>query len=268
VFVLLALAAFLTAFYTMRQLGLTFMGEPRTPAAEHANLGRGIVSFTMTLPLIILAFLAIFAGFVGVPPEFPVFGAIFSPETNPFFEFVKYTLLPAMQPEKPPFNWLPVLTSFVVALGGLGLGYLVYWRKPLKAGQPDPLVAFLGPVHTVLKNKYYFDELYAAVFVKPLRWFSEVVVVGFLDRNIIDGFLHLIGRVATWIGELFKLLNTWLIDGVGDGIPELVAVFGAWFRRIQTGRVQQYLLLIAIAAILIALIFAATAGGVLVQAAP
>ncbi|NWG18070.1 MAG: NADH-quinone oxidoreductase subunit L, partial [Chloroflexi bacterium] len=268
VFVLLALAAFLTAFYTMRQLGLTFMGEARTPAAEHANLGQGVVSFTMTLPLIILAFFAIFAGFVGVPPEFPVFGAIFSPETNPFFGFVKYTLLPEMQPEKPPFNWIPVLTSFTVALGGLGLGYLVYWRKPLKAGQPDPLVAFLGPVHTVLKNKYYLDEVYAAVFIRPFRWFSEVVVVGFLDRNLIDGFLHLVARVATWVGELFKLLNTWLIDGVGDGIPELIAMFGAWFRRIQTGRVQQYLLLIAIAAILIGLIFAATAGGVLVQAAP
>jgi NADH-quinone oxidoreductase subunit L len=267
VFVTLAVAAFLTAFYTMRQLGLTFWGEPRTEEARHANLGEGVVSFTMTLPLIILAVFALFAGFVGVPPQFPVFGPIFSPETNPFFEFVKYTLLPEMQPEKPPFNWIPVLTSFVVALGGLGVGWLVYWRKPLQAGEPDPLVKFLGPVHGILKNKYYFDELYDTVFVRPSQWFSHHVVSVFLDKGLIDGFLHLIARVATWIGDFLKLLNTWLIDGVGDGIPELVAMFGAWFRRIQTGRIQQYLLLIAIAALLIVVIFIASSG-VLVQAAP
>ena len=266
VFILLAVSAFLTAFYTMRQLGLTFWGEPRTAEAHHANLGRGVVSFTMTLPLIILAFFAITAGFVGVPPAFPVLGPIFSPEVNPFFEFVKYTLLPEIQPEKPPFNWIPVLTSFAVALGGIAVGYLVYWRKPLQAGQEDPLVSFLGPVHTVLKNKYYFDEFYTAVFINPSQWFARVAVARFLDGSIIDGILHLIARIATWIGDFLKLLNTWLIDGFGDGIPELIAMFGAWFRRVQSGRVQQYLLFIIIAAILIALVFAASSG-VLVQAA-
>ncbi len=266
VFFLLAIAAFLTAFYTMRQLGLTFWGEPRTEQAKHANLGQGIVSATMTLPLIILAFFAIFAGFVGVPPSFPIFGPIFAPEVNPFFEFVKYTLLPEMQPPKPPFNWIPVLTSFGVALGGLYVGYLVYWRKPLTAGQEDPLVKFLGGVYPVLKNKYYMDELYNRVFVRPSQVFSDVVVSQFIDRRIIDGLLHLIARIFTWTGDFLKLLNTWLIDGVGDGIPEYVAQFGAWFRRVQTGRIQQYLLLVAVAALLILLVFAVSSG-LLVQAA-
>ncbi len=266
VFILLALAAFLTAFYTMRQLGLTFMGEPRTEEARHASLGQGIVSVTMTLPLIILAFFAIVAGFVGVPPEFPLFGAIFSPEHNAFHHFVKYTLLPEMQADAPPFNWIPVLTSFIVALGGIALGYVVYWRKPLQAGEPDPLVRALGPLHPVLRNKYYLDELYGAVFVAPSKAAANFIA-DVIDRGLIDGTLHLIARVATWTGDLLKNLNVWLIDGVGDSIPEMVAAFGAWFRRIQTGRVQQYLLLIAIAAILIALIFAASSGA-LVQAAP
>ncbi len=87
----------------------------------------------------------------------------------------------------------------------------------------------------------------------------------FIDGQIIDGFLHLIARVFIWIGDFLKLLNTWLIDGVGDGIPEYVAKFGAWFRRVQTGRVQQYLLLVAIAALLIVLVFAVSSG-LLVQA--
>jgi NADH-quinone oxidoreductase subunit L len=261
VFILLAVAAFLTAFYTMRQLGLTFWGEPRTEEAKHANLGQGVVSVTMTFPLIILAFFAITAGFVGVPTEFPLLGGIFSPEHNAFHHFVGPTLL--VEPETPPFNWVPLLTSFVVALGGLAVGYLMYWRKPLQAGEPDPLIGILGTnLHTTLKNKYYIDEIYTRVFIQPSQWFSRVVVSEFIDRGIIDGFLHLIARVGTWIGDFLKLLNTWLIDGVGDGIPELVAMFGAWFRRIQTGRVQQYLLLVAVAALLIAIVFIVSSGAV------
>ena len=72
--------------------------------------------------------------------------------------------------------------------------------------------------------------------------------------------MHLIARVFVWIGDLFKVLNTWLIDGVGDGIPEMIAIFGRWFRRVQTGRVQQYLLFVAVAALLIGIVFAVSTG--------
>jgi NADH-quinone oxidoreductase subunit L len=258
VFVCLFLAATLTAFYTMRQLGLTFWGEPRTEEAAHANLGAPVISATMTLPLIILAFFAVTAGFVGVHPDFPLFGAIFSSNGNPFFNFVAYTL--ETIPPKIDFNIVPVLFSFLAAGVGLTLGYLMYWREPLKAGQVDPLVGILGPLHTTLKNKYYFDELYASAVVAPSQWFSRVVVNEWIDRGIIDGFLHLIARVFTWIGDFLKVMNAWLIDGVGDGIPAWIADFGVWFRRIQTGRIQQYLLLVLAAAILIGLIFAVSAG--------
>ena len=265
VFIFLALAAFLTAFYTMRQVGLTFWGNSRTEEASHANLGQGIVSATMTFPLIILAFLAIFAGYVGVPTQFPILGGILSPEHSWFHYFVGGTLL-----DEPPvvaFNWIPLLTSFVVALGGLGLGYLMYWRKPLVAGEPDPLIGILGErFHNTLKNKYYVDELYVNVFVTPSQWFSRVVVSQFIDKGLIDGFLDLLARVFTWIGDLLKLLNVWLIDGVGDGIAEGIAAFGRWFRHIQTGRIQQYMLLVAVAALLIALVFIVSSGA-LVQAA-
>lgn len=272
VFVLLAIAAFLTAFYTMRQLGLTFWGEPRTEEAKHANLGQGLVSATMTAPLILLAFFALTAGFVGVPEDFPLFGAIFSPDHNPFHHFViealppnevvaAYASVPDMHVNAPPFNIIPVATSFLVALGGLYVGYRMYWRKPLQAGEPDPLVGILGVnLHTTLKNKYYVDEFYTRVFIVPSQQFSRVVVSEFIDRGIIDGFLHLIARVFTWIGDFLKVLNAWLIDDVGDGIPELIAMFGRWFRRVQTGRVQQYMLFVAIAAILIGIIFAVSTG--------
>ncbi len=258
VFVLLAIAAFFTAFYTMRQLGLTFWGEPRTEEAAHASLGEGLISAMMTFPLIFLAFFAVVAGFVGVPSDFPILGSIFSPEHSWFHHLVAPTLL-----EEPPtiaFNWLPLLTSFVVALGGLGLGWLMYWREPLTAGQPDPLIGILGPIHPVLKNKYGLDELYGRVFVQPSQWFSQVVVNEWIDHGVIDGTLHLIARVFVWIGDFFKVLNTWLIDGFGDGVSEAIAVFGNWIRYIQTGRVQQYLLWVVVAALIIGLIFAFSTG--------
>jgi NADH-quinone oxidoreductase subunit L len=259
VFICLALAAFMTAFYTARQLSLTFLGEPRTEAAKHANLGRGVVSATMTLPLIILAVFAIFAGFVGVHPDFPILGGIFSPNREiPFKEFLGYTLLE--KPELVPFSIIAPLASFAVALGGLGLGFWMYARKPLKAGDVDPMVAILGPVYPVLKNKYYFDELYTAIFIKPAQWFSKEVAYVFLDKGVIDGFLHLVARVFTWIGDFIKVMNMWLIDGFGDGVPELVQRSGDWLRRIQTGRVQQYMLIITLVMVMIAIIFALSSG--------
>ncbi|MCC6803175.1 MAG: hypothetical protein IT319_09840 [Anaerolineae bacterium] len=264
VFVFLALAAFLTAFYTMRQLGLTFWGNNRTEEAKHANLGRGIVSATMTLPLIVLAVFAVVAGFVGVHPDFPLFGAIFAPNGNPFHHFVGATLV--HEPESIAFNIFPVLVSFAIALGGLYAGWLMYWRKPLEAGQPDPMVAMLGNYHTILKNTYYIDDLYGRVFVAPSQWFAKTVAYEFIDKGVIDGTLHLIGRVFTWIGDLLKNLNLWLIDGVGDGIPELIARFGGWIRWLQSGSVQQYMLFVAIAALIVGIIFALSTG--VLQAAP
>ena len=275
VFVLLALAAFMTAFYTMRQIALTFGGEPRSEAAKHANLGRGVVSFTMTLPLVILAVFAIAAGFVGVPTDFPILGPIFSPEHNAFHHLViealplpdttaAYASLPDYHPHAPPFNIVPVATSFIVALLGLWLGWLTYWRKPLKAGQKDPLEDALGPLHPILKNRYYLDDVYEQIFVKPSQWLG-VQVIAFLDRGIIDALLHVIARIFTWLGDLIKVLNLWLIDGVGDGIPIAIFNFGGWLRRMQSGRVQQYMLLVLVAAVLIGIVLVLSAGAAWAQ---
>ena len=266
VFVMLAAAAFLTAFYTMRQISLVFGGEARTEAAKHANLGQGIISATMTLPLIILAVFALAAGFVGVPTDFPILGPIFSPEYNPFHHLIiealppseataAYASLPDYHPHAPPFNIIPVAASFMVALGGLGLGWWMYWRRPLQAGQRDPMEETLGPLHPILKNRYYLDDLYEWLFVKPSQWLGRQVII-FLDRGIIDAVLHVIARVFAWLGDLVKVLNLWLIDGVGDGIPIAIFNFGGWLRRIQTGRVQQYMLLALAAAVLIGILLA------------
>ena len=237
VFWTLAVAALLTAFYTMRQISLTFLGEPRSPAAEHASEREPIFQ-PMLLALMVLAFFAITAGWVGIPEHFPVLGGLLP---NWFHEYVGGTLLE--HPETLPFSVAPLLTSLVVALGGLALGWWAY--RGYRRGEDDPLMAPLGPVHTLLNRKYFFDELYETVFVRPAHWFSETVVSVWIDRGIIDGTLHLIGRTAVRVGEIFREdFDVPVVNGFGDLVGESVKRFGRAFRIIQTGKVQQYLLVL------------------------
>ncbi|HLB45837.1 MAG TPA: NADH-quinone oxidoreductase subunit L [Anaerolineales bacterium] len=249
VFWVLALSALLTGFYTMRQISLTFLGEPRTESAEHASES----PWTITTPLVILSFFAIVAGWVGIPAAFPGLGQFVSSirlgvlPFNFFHEFVGGTLLE--QPEALPFDPFPLAASIVVGLGGLTLGWLVYGWKPLKSGQADPLAKPLGPIYTLLENKYYFDELYDFLFVRSTRWFSEVVVYQVMDKLIIDGVLHTVARVAYAAGNFFKGAEKYTINDPPDYLAKFTQWIGGSFRVIQTGRVQNYLLIVMLVAI-------------------
>ncbi len=248
VFVTLAIAAFLTAFYTMRQIGLTFAGEPRTHAAAEASQN----DWRMNLPLVILAFFAVTAGYVGVHEEFPLLGRLLG--GNPFHRFIGGTLLE--HPETLPFDFTPLAVSVAVALGGLLIGWLVYVRRPLAAGQPDPLRSFLGPLYTLLENKYYIDELYDLIFVRPAQWFAEKVVYLFIDRGIIDGFLHSVARTMEWIAFRNKDFDTFIVNGGADDLAQGIGNLGAAFRHLQSGRVQQYLAVAVAGTLVLAGVFA------------
>ena len=228
IFITLAIAAFMTAFYTMRQITLTFLGEARTKEAEHAQENK----WTMTAPLVVLSVFAIGYGWVGIPEHFPLLGGLVP---NWFHEFVGGTLA-----ELPPvlaFNWIPLLTSLVVALGGLSLGWFVY--KDIKSPAEDK---FQIPL---LKNKYYFDEAYEYLFIKPLTWFSEVFVSKWMDKGVIDSILHIFGPAAAGIGSTIR--NYFDVPVVnqffGDGSADVTYWIGKNLRPIQTGRIQQYLIL-------------------------
>lgn len=231
VFVVLALAALLTAFYTMRQITLTFLGQPRTEAAKHATE----TTWTMTFPLVVLAVFAIAAGWVGIPEKFPLIGGLVP---NWFHEFVGETLLD--KPEAVKFNWIPLLTSFVVSLGGLYLGWLVYRR--VEAGAKDPLETPLGSLYRVLKNKYYIDEFYDRVFVQPAYWLSETFTYLFLDRKVIDGILHWFAYISIVVGNFFRnYIDKPIVNGSGDFVGEGTKRLGRTLRFIQSGRIQQYM---------------------------
>jgi len=238
VLIVLAFAALLTAFYTMRQITLTFLGKSRTESAEHAVESK----WTMTLPLVLLAVFAIVAGWPGIPEDFPLIGG-FIP--NFVHEFVGETL--AEHPATITFNWIPLLISLGVSLGGLALGWWVYRDMP--AGAQDPLERWLGPIYKLLKNKYYFDELYDFIFVRPSLWLSRTFTYLWLDRKIIDGVLHFVARIAFSLGDIFRdFIDKPVINGFGDFVGESVKRIGRSGRYIQTGRVQQYMVMALIIA--------------------
>ncbi len=232
VFIVLALAALLTAFYTMRQITLTFLGKPRSEVAEHAHE----TPWTMTLPLIILSLFAISVGWTGIPVKFPIIGNLFP---NWFHDYVGGALLE--HPEAVEFSFIPLLTSLVVSIGGITLGWLLYRR--IKAGDKDPLESSLGSFYTLLKNKYYFDELYDRVFVQPAYTISRNFTYLFLDRKIIDGVLHWVAYVSPIIGSFLRnYIDKPIVNGSGDLVGEGAKRLGRTFRFIQSGKVQQYMI--------------------------
>ena len=156
-------SALLTAFYTMRQILMTFFGKPRTAAAAHANEHDSIFTW-MTIPLMVLAVFAVAVGWVGIPTTFPVLGNF---STNPLEHYIG-GLAEALRIEvaELAFNPVPLATSLIVAWAVCWLGWLIYRkvRTPgvnLEQGEQltapeqfvDPLERPLGPVYRVLQEQ-------------------------------------------------------------------------------------------------------------------
>ena len=247
ILVMLGFTALLTAFYTMRQISLTFLGKPRTALAEHAHES----SRFMTIPLVLLSIWALFAGWTGIPDRFLATDGIFY---NFFHHFVGSTIYVTMKElyeahlvghpiETLPWSWTPLIISLIVALGGLFLGWLVYARRPLERGQTDPLVNALGPAHRFLNNKWGWDGLYDTLFIRPSVWFSEKIAYELLDKGIIDGILHGIARAFYTVGGWLKRFEEVVISGGVDKVKDGFLAFAREFRYLQTGKVQEYALI-------------------------
>ena len=250
VFWTLAIAAFLTAFYTMRQITLTFLGRPRTEAAAHAHE----TPPTMTGPLMVLAVFAVAFGWLGVPEHFPVLGGLLPSWFQEWVGATFHGLIP--EHGELTFSYFPLTVSLVVALGGLFVGWLVY-RGVQRADQPDPLEKVLGPVYGVLENKYYFDELYSYLLVKPAYWFAAVFAFRWMDRTVIDGILHTVAHLSWRLGHFLRnRIDLPIVNGFGDAVAEGTKGAGRLLRVVQSGRVQHYMLMALVNAVaLLALVY-------------
>ena len=166
VFIVLAAAAFLTAFYMGRQLIIVFFGKPQTKPAEHATESPLVI----TIPLLILAALSVLGGLLNFPG------------LHTLEHWLSHTL---GEGEPAHFNFLVAGISLLLALCGLGLAWLVYSRKSA-AEAPDPLSKPLGPVFKGMERKWWVDELYQSILLDPYKaaagFIAEKVDLGVIDR--------------------------------------------------------------------------------------
>ncbi len=234
VFWTLAIAAFITAFYTARQISLTFLGSPRTEGADHAPESNG----AMVWPLILIAPFAVALGWIGIPATFPLLGGLVPNFLEGFLEpHIEYMEVHLAHPE---FSFIPLIVSLVVALGGLTVGFLVYGRG-YAAGQIDPLRRILGPVWMLFYHKYYIDEFYNATIVAFARNFSKFLY-WVDDMWVIDPIVNAIGRVGVWLAIFLAAVDRIVVDGTVNGAGWVTARAGQALRQVQDGHVQVYLL--------------------------
>lgn len=221
---------------------MVFFGEPRSEAAKHASETKPV----MTTPLLILAFFALTAGWVGIPKEFPILGH-FSPA---WFQTFLGSMVESAHGEE--HSLVPLLTSLVVSLGGLTLGWLVN-RRFKTAAQMDPMEKSLGFFFKVFQNKYWVDEFYEVVFIRPAGWIAEKISYQLIDQTIIDGALNGIGRLGNGLGRLFRFgFDLPVVNGAGDGLADGTKGLGSLFRRMQNGKIQHYMGLAVLFIVLIA----------------
>jgi NADH-quinone oxidoreductase subunit L len=222
------LTALLTAFYMFRLIFLTFGGTPRFDE-HHVHVHES--PWSMLGPLVILAVLSTIGGWFALPAFFqgpdyfanflgPVFGGHESAEAAGEIAAHQLELILAG-------------VAVGTALTGLGVAYWLYRKRPEKA---DGLAKSLKPAYTTLLNKYYVDELYAAVVVKPLLWISTNV--------------------------LWKTADVAGIDGAVNGIADGTTAIGDGVRYTQSGNTRSYAVWVVVGAmVVIAIIFFWPFGG-------
>ena len=213
------LGAVLTAFYMTRQMRYVFWGKARGHGAEHARES----SRWITVPLIVLAVLSVFAGFFGFPGH-SLFHHVLGPE----------------RPEH-AFSWAVMLGSTVLVLGSIAGGWKLYSGRVLEVGAMDPIERKFPVVFRWLNNKYYVDEFYEWTVIALMRIFGRATDL--FDRWILNGLVvrGIVGGgvlVFSWINQL---IDDMAINRGFDGGCDTVRIGVRVNRWIQNGLAQHYL---------------------------
>ena len=243
VLIALLVAALFTGFYTLRMIIMTFHGEFRGGAAKELedrgllaaqasgdDAGAGTDSFpgeashgsfhesprVMLVPMGVLGVASVIAGFLVNPQWINIIGIPKHWITGFLLGGLEHNLLPqGIELHAPDFSRDVALVSTVIALAGLGLAWLLYrgWTKP--AEDPKEPLRLAGPVYKLLLEKYYMDALYEGALVRRFFYRAFAGTIDWLDRNVADGFVDLIG---------------WIFRNFGPLV----------LSRVQTGQVQTY----------------------------
>ncbi len=264
--------ALLTAFYMFRLVILTFHGKPRDEHKyEHAKES----PFVMTMPLVVLATLSIFIWYTPNPFN-PEAGAFMSkwvkvPEISvpqdARYSFMKSDAPETMKEAEPAEHeevvyssaytdamhhaHIPsMILSLLLAGGGILLAFLFYQWKKL---DPDKFAGSIKPLYKLSYNKWYFDEIYDATFVAGTLGLSKMLA--WFDENIIDGAVNGSATVTKKLSEISGSFDNIVVDGFVNLMAYISGFIGLLFRRLQTGRVQTYIVLVVFSLVILLFIF-------------
>lgn len=221
-FVLGVITALLTAFYSFRIIYVAFHGSFRGTHEQEHHLHES--PKVMTIPLIILAIGAIASGWVGIPP---LLGEMIGLEhTDRFGEFLA-PVFGGHHPSEASHTEEMLVMALSIAAGLLGIliSATMYLRK---TDLPERLGQRFSGIYKILWNKYYVDELYDFIIVRPTLWVANRIIVAVTDGKIIEGIVN--------------------------GVPSTIGRFSLWLRKVQTGLVHQYATVMAIGAFIIVVI--------------
>jgi len=244
--------AFLTAFYMFRLWFLTFTGRPRDHhVAEHAHESPEV----MVAPLVALAGLAVVAGWslggLGVAPLLEQARPAGTLEgLAGGFAFGQQLAFPAEYlSHEGPIHVTATLTAFATALAGvLAAAVMYFWGLVA----PERVAAATRPVHAFLVNRWYFDELYRAVFVLPVLGVASAAAA--FDRGIIDRLLDGLTRLARGLAGIDAWIDRTIVDGVVDATAAATWNTGRRLRDLQTGRLRQYVAFIVLGTVAAAVV--------------
>jgi proton-translocating NADH-quinone oxidoreductase chain L len=235
--------AAITAFYMFRLWYMTFAGEPRDAHVyRHAHES----PWVMVGPLVILAFFAVVAGWGASPGLLPRFLEQARPLGTEHGASAGWPAPAFNHPSEhashdPNVHVPTTLWAFGSALAGFLLATVFYGLRKLN---PDDVRKQFGPVYRFLVHKWWFDELYALLFVRPALQMSNWVAAWDkkgIDR-LVDGLVWLVGIVA----RLDEWIDRFFVDGLVNGLARVTHAAGLHLRGVQSGNLRQYVMWLAV----------------------
>lgn len=222
VFGALICGVFLTAFYMTRLCVLAFLGEPRSPEVHPHESPK-----VMTAPLVVLGLLALVSGYVGVP------------SAHGGSAFGRFVAL-GEHHEGPPLIGL-MAASALVGIGGILVAGLIYYWRVVPASALLKFGKRTG-IYGLVKNKFYCDELFRALVVAPA--FFAMRHFWSFDLTIVDGLVNLVGWFTVRFSRVSRAFDLIVVDGLVNLVGWFTRLFGTFGRFVQTGVVQNYLLIV------------------------
>jgi NADH-quinone oxidoreductase subunit L len=233
-----------------RAVYLTFHGEFRGTAEERNHLHESPP--VMTMPLVVLAVGAVLAGLVGIPRALTFHRA----DLNLFHHFLE-PVIPEVHGHEAHaelglgVEWALIVISVAIAVGGILLARRT-WGGQVGLAQGECWARRFPAVHRVLQNKYYVDELYDATVVRGTWSFARLL--SRFDVGVIDGLVNFARHFTVVVALLSGFFDRYVVDGLVNLVGFVLAQSSRVFRRVQTGLVSQYALVVAVG--VLALVFA------------